>query len=113
MKNDSKNDKIYNDTDLVKAIYKTIQKKMKNRHYKDDAQEIIRDVLDPNYVAEVDPDEVPAGKTNITMKSDKGVDKLKKFQKSKKSKKKGRCWDGYEPTPGKKPCSEGSCRKKK
>ena len=23
----------------------------------------------------------------------------------------GRCWDGYEPTPGKKPYSKGSCRK--
>jgi hypothetical protein len=25
---------------------------------------------------------------------------------------KSRCWDGYEPTPGKKPYSEGSCRPK-
>jgi len=23
------------------------------------------------------------------------------------------CWDGYEPTPGKKPGSKGSCRLKK
>lgn len=23
-----------------------------------------------------------------------------------------RCWTGYEPTPGKKPGSKGSCRKK-
>ena len=27
-------------------------------------------------------------------------------------KKKGRCWKGYEPVPGKAPYSEGSCRKK-
>lgn len=27
--------------------------------------------------------------------------------------KKGRCWEGYEPTPGKKPYSPGSCQKKK
>lgn len=27
--------------------------------------------------------------------------------------KKGRCWDGYEPVPGKKPYSDGSCRPKK
>jgi hypothetical protein len=27
--------------------------------------------------------------------------------------KKGRCWEGYEATPGKKPYSPGSCRKKK
>ena len=24
----------------------------------------------------------------------------------------GRCWSGYEPTPGKKPFTKGSCRKK-
>ena len=29
-----------------------------------------------------------------------------------KSKKSGRCWKGYEPTPGKKPYSDGSCQKK-
>lgn len=28
-------------------------------------------------------------------------------------KKKGRCWEGYEPVPGKEPYSEGSCRPKK
>lgn len=27
-------------------------------------------------------------------------------------KKKGRCWKGYEPTPGKEPYSDGSCRPK-
>ena len=32
-------------------------------------------------------------------------------KKDKKKKKKGRCWTGYEPTPGKEPYSEGSCRK--
>ena len=26
-------------------------------------------------------------------------------------KKKGRCWTGYKPTPGKKPYSDGSCQK--
>ena len=26
--------------------------------------------------------------------------------------KKTRCWKGYEPTPGKKPYSKGSCKKK-
>ena len=31
---------------------------------------------------------------------------------NRKSKKSGRCWKGYEPTPGKTPFSEGSCRKK-
>ena len=37
----------------------------------------------------------------------------KKDKKKKKKKKKGsRCWSGYEPTPGKEPYSDGSCRKK-
>jgi len=26
--------------------------------------------------------------------------------------KKGRCWSGYKPTPGKKPFTKGSCMKK-
>lgn len=30
-----------------------------------------------------------------------------------KPKKTSRCWPGYEPVPGKKPVSKGSCRKKK
>lgn len=39
--------------------------------------------------------------------------KKKSFNISKiKKAKKGRCWDGYEPTPGKKPYSPGSCKKK-
>ena len=29
-----------------------------------------------------------------------------------KAKKDSRCWAGYEPTPGKKPCAEGSCKPK-
>ena len=33
--------------------------------------------------------------------------------KSGKSKKTSRCWVGYEPTPGKKPGAQGSCRKKR
>ena len=28
-----------------------------------------------------------------------------------KPKKKGRCWAGYKPTPGKKPFTKGSCMK--
>ena len=31
----------------------------------------------------------------------------------KEKEKKGRCWKGYEPTPGKKPYTNDSCRKKK
>jgi hypothetical protein len=32
--------------------------------------------------------------------------------KSKSGFKSGRCWPGYEPVPGKKAYSKGSCRKK-
>ena len=32
--------------------------------------------------------------------------------KSNTSSKSGRCWPGYEPVPGKKAYSKGSCRKK-
>lgn len=35
----------------------------------------------------------------------------KKDKKDKKKKKKGRCWEGYKPTPGKEPYSDGSCMK--
>jgi hypothetical protein len=31
---------------------------------------------------------------------------------SAKKKRKSRCWDGYKPVPGKKPFSDGSCKKK-
>tara|TARA_B110000977_G_C10912677_1_gene429918 strand:+ start:682 stop:828 length:147 start_codon:yes stop_codon:yes gene_type:complete len=39
--------------------------------------------------------------------------KPKKAKGTKKSTKKGRCWSGYKPTPGKKAYSSGSCMKKK
>jgi hypothetical protein len=32
---------------------------------------------------------------------------------AKTKKKTSRCWTGYEPVPGKKPYTKGSCRKKK
>jgi hypothetical protein len=42
-------------------------------------------------------------------------DKFIKAYKARKTKKgkDDRCWEGYEPVPGKKPYSEGSCRPKK
>jgi len=42
--------------------------------------------------------------------TDGGSKKDKKEKKKKK--KKGRCWSGYEPTPGKAAYSDGSCQKK-
>lgn len=75
--------------DLKKALYKAILKSLKSGK-KDVANEIVRDVLDGNYVAEVDPDKVPVSqKVSVVNKSkssesqDKGVSKLKKFMKKK------------------------------
>jgi len=36
----------------------------------------------------------------------------KELKEVDKGEKEGRCWEGYKPTPGKKPYSEGSCTKK-
>lgn len=74
MKNEEKNKKKYDNSHLAKALYKVIMNKMKKgKHYKDDATEVIRDILDPNYVAQVDPDEIPPAKTRVTMKSEKNT----------------------------------------
>lgn len=78
--------------DLKKALYKAVQKELA-KGPKSVAQEVVRDVLDGNYSAQVDPDKIPAsGKASVVNKSksmksqDKGVIKLKKFMK-----KKGKC----------------------
>lgn len=44
-------------------------------------------------------------------KVNKPKSKPKPKMKPKKPKKKGRCWAGYKPTPGKKPFTKGSCMK--
>lgn len=118
MKKDKKSKFSQEEVEFAKAIYKSVLKKIKKgKHFRDDAKEVVADILDENYVAQVDPDEIPTPKTSVVNKSkedkEKGVHKLKKFQKSKKKQKKTRCWTGYEPVPGKEPYSEGSCRKKK
>lgn len=76
-------------SDLKKALYKAVLKAIRNGK-KPITQEIIRDILDPNYTAEVDPDKIsPSEKENIVNKSksmktqEKGVSKLKKFIKKK------------------------------
>ena len=35
-----------------------------------------------------------------------------KTQAGRNKRQAGRCWDGYEPTPGKKPGTKGSCKPK-
>jgi len=62
---------------LSKSMYKAVKKALNNK--KDDAKKIVEDILDPNYVAEVDPDEVPSGKTSAINKKEK--DKLLKIRK--------------------------------
>jgi hypothetical protein len=74
---------------LKKAIYKAILKSLE-KGPKNVAQAVVRDVLDGNYKAQIDPDNIPAsGKTSVVNKSKsaksqvKGVVKLKKFMKKK------------------------------
>jgi hypothetical protein len=37
---------------------------------------------------------------------------MEKIEAKRMAKAEGRCWEGYEPVPGKKPYTKGSCRKK-
>jgi hypothetical protein len=86
-------DKVYTEqeiVDLKKALYKAVIKHLKDHGKRDVADEVIRDVLDPNYTAEVDPDKIPTGqKESVVNKSkpmksqNKGVVKLKRFMKKK------------------------------
>ena len=75
--------------DLKKSLAKAVRKELAKRS-KDTAQEVVRDILDENFTAQIDPDKVPAsGKTNVMNKSksmkrqEKGVSKLKKFMHKK------------------------------
>ena len=103
---------------IAKSMYKAVKKALAAGYQNESKikadlkskKDAIADLEDPNYVAEA-KDSTPPRRTANMVKS-KGVDKLKKF-KGKLEKKKGRCWEGYEPTPGKKPYSEGSCKPKK
>lgn len=69
---------------LAKSMYKAVRAYI---NQKDDVEEIVEDILDPNMEAEVDPDEVGSGKkVNVTRKSEaniskshRGIDKLKKY----------------------------------
>ena len=102
---------------LAKSMYKAVKKALsggflaesKGKSHAKAKKDVIEDLEDPNYLAEA-KEKVPPRRT-ANMNKSKGLDKLKKFKK-KLEKKKGRCWEGYEPVPGKKPYSEGSCRKK-
>lgn len=72
---------------LVKSMYKSVRKQLKkqDKRTKDEenTQKVVNDILDPNFVAEVDPDELPVQRDKVLYKSpkskDKGVAKLKDF----------------------------------
>ena len=75
--------------DMKKALYKEVKKAIE-KNGKNTAQEVIRDVLDANYTAQVDPDKIPASsrvsvvnKSKSVKSQEKGVSKLKKFLKKK------------------------------
>jgi len=75
---------------IEKSIHKSVLKTIEKANPKTTTQEVVRDVLDRNYVAQVDPDKLPTrGKTNVINKAksselhEKGVKKLKKFLKKK------------------------------
>jgi len=51
-------------------------------------------------------------KKSMTKRKPKRMGPKRKPKMGKKSMgKKGRCWTGYKPTPGKKPFTKGSCMK--
>ena len=97
---------------VVKAVYKSILKTYQRRKRKKESQDIVQDILDENYVAEVDPDEIPPVKNSVINKSvckicglegckcsksrEKGINKLKKMCKKIKDKKINK----DEPIPG-------------
>ena len=69
-------------TKLSKSMYKAVIKAI---HDKEEAKEIVEDILDPDYEAEVDPDKIPSGrKVNVVNKSEKNkslksLDRLRVF----------------------------------
>lgn len=117
---------------------KKIIKDMKDAINKVRKKNAIDDVLDSNNMAEMSSDSLPSSKQGTMSKKDedcncKGekdcecddipmdkaeqvvksiINNFKKISDAYLAKKEGRCWEGYEPTPGKKAYSEGSCQKK-
>lgn len=68
---------------IAKSMYKMVLKNIKKN--KKATNKVVQDILDENYIAEVDPDEIPGEKTKVLYKSnymksdEKGLGKLKKF----------------------------------
>lgn len=80
---------------IAKSMYKACAKVFKSKGSRKTAEEVVQDVLDPNYVAEIDPDKIPTKKKTKVMwkskcakskdKKEKGVKKLKDFIDNKKA----------------------------
>lgn len=103
---------------IAKSMYKAVKKALAAGISSDagkkagagQKKDALDDLMDDNYIAEAKDSSPPMRTAN--MNKSKGVEKLKSFKK-KIEKKQGRCWEGYEPTPGKKAYSDGSCKPKK
>jgi len=100
--------------EIVKAVYKSVLKTYHDKKRTKEGQEIVRDILDPNYVPQVDPDAIPSSRSGVLNKNkgackacglvakmckcseykEKGVKKLKDYVKKNKKIKKD------EPIPG-------------
>lgn len=65
--------------ELRKSLYKMVKKTMENMKAKVDAKEVVEDILDPNFVAEIEDEEVPEEKDNVLWKGKKKNKNLKKF----------------------------------
>jgi hypothetical protein len=94
--------------ELRKSLYKMVSKSIrKSNKDKASAQKIVEDILDPNYVAEVNPEEVPDEKDGVLWKKKNSIDKLKKFKKNKIEKSKG-VHQPIEPKGGQSKAGEAS-----
>lgn len=122
-----------NKSEILKEMKKAI-KKVREKN-------AVEDVLDSDRHAEMSPDSIPSAGGSVMEKKKKDcnckreseedceceetapmdkteevvksiMDNFKRISDAYLAKKENRCWEGYEPTPGKKPYSEGSCQKK-
>lgn len=129
------------DKELKKEVEK-LSKYMKERLQSLKKSNPVKDVLDNNRIAEMKEDSLAPDVSGVMNKSKKKkktskekccceqameeennmektekfvkkiLDNFEKISKTYLEKKEDRCWDGYEPTPGKKAYSKGSCQKK-
>jgi hypothetical protein len=122
---------------ILESMKKAVKKVKQANDVKQDA---LDDLFDPNMQAEMPSNEIKASKIGVVNKAkeececkgeseedceceeaapmDKSeiiksiMNNFKKISDAYLAKKEGRCWEGYEPTPGKKAYSKGSCQKK-